>query len=642
MELLLLPLYDTEINDEMKIMEEEKRSRELPIIKSKLCAISILANIICDQHANLREKAMDVILLLIDGSMENQLELSNTLVHHNSTLALTALIQMEAKNEKAVKVTQLLDILCTQNEMARLSIIQHSYNTPPAMLDPDTNEEIEVVQPGVALITLIVEEVDQILRTMESNDEANQNCRKVWITTRRFRSILGEQNCAKELALKIPYDFQHSTSSNIEGGFFTRCIRALSQSVRCNDTRDVELPSYMILLQVSLFRLIMTWLKHCPKAVSLYLTSITNLNFLFDLMTAEKRSRRRSSFDGFRMNQGTLIQLQGFAASIVGLCLDVHNSSENALSTKELLEMIQHSVGLEVFTDCMTFIQQSTPFMKASKLPFTQLVLPPNLNGLLYDKAFTVMYIENSNLAKRALFQLYTSSNVHEDSSTEGYNELIRVQDSTIQKLQSEIESLKKRTKDSSTAQMEKQEQIIIQLEQKVMDQAANYQRLESEYIEARQKKDTIVSPPVENEIEVLRQMLQDAKCTQSISESAASEYELELEASRRKHEVLLAELDTLKMEKDELLNKHELLNQDELLNKGELLNKESPSFKKVILQEGALTITEDQTFENIPNYVLEEDVYHHVCELESQHRDLLLLLANQVYICFKRMVYII
>ncbi|KAL4117740.1 hypothetical protein PRIC2_011724 [Phytophthora ramorum] len=499
--------------DEMAQRDRARKSQELARIQSLVARqealMGAVGELVCcrsDALTDLRLQALDLLRLVSEHNGGAQMILVNLYASPSGRNVLAELLNLDVGNESdespvAAAASALLDALFQENEGARMSVLQHIQSVPPPPMSAGGDDggggyDAFSAPPsaGRVLLDAFIMNTDFIVQNSDSSDVETLNTKLVvtWKASHRLASLLADSAYCKELALRVPAEYDDSEARAVAGGLFlSRCLRLLRSPT--DEALGAAFQSIVFQAKLSVLLLLIRWCHGCPKAVREIVGSVTNLSVLVDGLSDNQPScSPRASTE--------MIQLRGLVALLLGCCLEflcedeeeqalkIASTTVTAAATEDeqglqmtrdqLLQMISKRVSLERFTDALVQFQQ-TPAMlacaRASKGQSSRALLAyraaydvcdedgtdevaseeaeAHYLFLLYERDFTVFYREMAEQIQKRVIAIYTGvgsgssptsgvdSGAH--NAMGAYQDLIRMQDKQIRDLQQQVTDLK-------------------------------------------------------------------------------------------------------------------------------------------------------------------------------------------------------
>lgn len=187
--------------------------------------------------------------------------------------------------------------------------------------------------------------------------------------------------------------------------------------------------------KLGLLILLCRWIAHCLKAVKSFLLIDSSIAYLTALLSSQENN------DDL---QETL--LQSMCAMLIGLCIHFNDNSISNYTKEKLCNLIENRIGLERFQDAIGGLVRHEVYSRTLKHPQPS---AKNPSELLLDHEFCRLsktlegVIIKSVLDGSSLHNKNQITTILPDSVLETqYKEVIREQDSQIQKLNQLTESL--------------------------------------------------------------------------------------------------------------------------------------------------------------------------------------------------------
>ncbi|KAF1786713.1 hypothetical protein GQ600_22300 [Phytophthora cactorum] len=495
---LVAELYEGAKESSLDEMAKRDRARKKLVARQE-ALMGAVGELVCchsDALTDLRLQALDLLRLVSEHNGGAQMILVNLYASPSGRNVLAELVNLDVGNESdespvAAAASALLDALFQENEGARMALVV------------------------------------------------------AWKASHRLTNLLADSSYCKELALRVPAEYDDAQGRAVAGGLFlSRCLRLLRSS---SEEWSPAVQSIVFQAKLSLLLLLIRWCHGCPKAVREIVGSVTNLSVLVDTLLEKQTSTSQRA-------TSETTQLRGLIALLLGCCLEFlcEDEEEKALkianttvtapadedpglqmTRDQLLQLISKRVGLERFTDALVQFQQ-TPAMltcaRASKTQSSRALLAyratydisdANEAGeddeahylfMLYERAFTIFYREMAEQIQKRVIAIYTgvdggSSRASGDSGAPNamgaYQDLIRMQDKQIHDLQRQVEELKQCTV-SSGANTNETSSTDQRREQQLMEQlAAQREQFEREKADLEAKTKTMSEAVLEMETRV-------------------------------------------------------------------------------------------------------------------------------------------
>ncbi|GMF33766.1 unnamed protein product [Phytophthora lilii] len=525
--------------DELALRDRSRKIQELARIQSLVArqeslmgAVGELACCRSDALTDLRLQALDLLRLVTENNGGAQMILVNMYASPSGRNVFAELLNLDVGNESdespvAAAASALLDSLFQENEGARMAVLQHIQTPPPPPMstgnDATGGYDTFSVPPsaGRVLLDAFVSNTEFIMQCDEYSVAETLNARLVvaWKASHRLAGLLGESSYCKELALRVPADYDDSEARAVSGGLFlSRCLRLLRDSSK--DELGAALQSIVFQAKLSVLLLLIRWCHGCPKAVREIVGSVANLSVLVDSLSD------RPTTSSLRSSSETT-QIRGLIALLLGCCLEFlcEDEEEQALkiastavteaatddgqglqmTRDQFLQMVSKRVGLECFTDALVQFQQTPAMLACARASLSQSsrtllayratydIGDENAADegssddeahylfMLYERSFTSFYREMAEQIQKRVIAIYTgvdrgaapSSSVDSGapSAMGAYQDLIRMQDKQIHDLQRQVGELKRHEsgpevgKIDFTKKHEREQQLLEQLD---------------------------------------------------------------------------------------------------------------------------------------------------------------------------------
>lgn len=503
-----------------------------------------------DEFTDLRLQALDLLRLVTEHNGGAQMILVNMYASPSGRNVLAELVNLDVGNESddspvAAAASSLLEALFEENEGARMAVLQHIQTPPPppmssSMDDAGSDGLSTPPSAGRVLLDAFIGNMDFIDQCSDSSGSDTLNAKLVvaWKASYRLANLLADSTYCKELALRVPSDYDDAQARAVAGGLFlSRCLRLLRTSSTGEWSSAVR--SIVFQSKLAILLLLIRWCHGCPKAVREVVGSVTNLSVLVDMVSdTDAPSSARASSEA--------AQLRGLVALLLGCCLEFLCEDEEQQALKianaagvaadpeglqmtreQLLEMINKRVGLEMFTDALVQFQQTPAVLscaRASKMQSSRTLLAyraaydvddgsndaqeeeAHYLFMLYERSFTAFYREMAEQIQKRVIAIYTGvdtgapvSGVDSGapSAVSAYQDLIRMQDKQIHDLQREVVELKQHAGRADVADITAQQNTLTELNDQLTAQLA---RSESERLEALGKVESLTKSAAEME----------------------------------------------------------------------------------------------------------------------------------------------
>ncbi|TMW55378.1 hypothetical protein Poli38472_013269 [Pythium oligandrum] len=504
--------------DELAIRERAMKEAEIPQIQSFIARQSELmggiAEIACCQHEELTDlqlQALDLLELLCTGNGGNQIILVSLHTKPSRRSFLSELIRLDIGEDETpvgAAATNVLDSLFLNNEAAKMAIFQN-LNAPPPMDDEDDSMPMPLTA-GRVLLDAMIQNAEAVTNG-KSYAAMRTSTILMWKACHRFSSLISDSEFCKELALRIPAQYDTPDAQAVAGDLLlTRCLHIVASTL----TKAKDSPSAPLLFQanVGMLTLMIKWCLGCTKAVHEVVSSVSNITLLMDTMVFLSDGETATGF-----SRDEIVQLRGLFALLLGSCIEflidkkklddsavgiplppgaMHPKPDAVvapmqLTRQQLLDMISKRVGLDKFTSAFIQFQQSPSFVscvRASRNQGSRLLLAPRAYYQeddntaeylfpLYEKVFTNLYRELADKIQKRVISIYTCTEDESDGTTpsvgavSAYQDLIRIQDREIHELKTQVKELQARnptevgvvsTGSTNTAAFEQEKQALI------------------------------------------------------------------------------------------------------------------------------------------------------------------------------------
>lgn len=422
--------------------------------------------------ADIQLQALDLLELLSTGNGGNQIVLVNLRASPRKSV-LAELVRLDVALDEspvAVAATSLLDALFRDNESAKMALLQHVHAPPPVgMIDDGDDAPLTgdaIVSAGRVLLDALVVNAEVIMSSgneVLSPEDIRSRLVSVWKASHRLATVLTGSEYCKELALRLPSQYEDPEAQSVAGGLLlSRLVRLLTTSgSSAQSDGSIARRSAVFQVHVAVIQLLVGWCRQCPKAVAEIVGSVSNLSILLDKMAPLHSSMAPRA-------RAEHTQIRGLVALLLGSCLEflvldskdevtdvagpeampavaraAPNPPSSTTSRGQLLDIISKRVGLAAFTDALVQFQQSPAFVTcargSSKAQSSRMLLRYRAtydvsdhpygserggedvgNGvddaedaylfLLYDKAFTLYYRDMAGVIQKRILSVYTTS----------------------------------------------------------------------------------------------------------------------------------------------------------------------------------------------------------------------------------------
>ncbi|XP_013887332.1 general vesicular transport factor p115 isoform X2 [Austrofundulus limnaeus] len=330
--------------------------------------------------------------------------------------------------------------------------------------------------------------------------------------------------------------------------------------------------------RVGLLMLLCTWISNCPIAVTHFLHNQDNVPFLTAQISENLGEDERL--------------VQGLCALLLGICIFYNDNSLENYTKEKLKQLIEKRIGKENFVEKLGFITKHELYSRAALKP--QPVFP-SPEQMLFDHEFTKLVKELEGVITKAVHKSSEEEKKEEevkktleqhDNIITQYKELIREQDAQIQELKEQMTTMNTQneqmqatiTQQLSQIQQHKDQYNILKLKLGKENQSLSSSQGESSQVNGLQTEEL---SQLREELEELRKQhallqtqlgdkdaLIDSLKSSAQTESPAggsdnTELLQELDALKSQIQSQLAEINQLKVERQELLRKAEAVSSD-------------------------------------------------------------------------------
>uniref|UniRef100_M4B6I0 Vesicle tethering protein Uso1/P115-like head domain-containing protein n=1 Tax=Hyaloperonospora arabidopsidis (strain Emoy2) TaxID=559515 RepID=M4B6I0_HYAAE len=408
--ILLAGLYEG-VNDlmldEMAQRDRARKNQELARIQSLVARQEVLmgalGELICccnDTMMDVRLQALDLLLLVSERNGGAQMILVNLYAIPSGRNVLADLVGLDVGNGRddspvSAAASALLDTLFSDNEGARMAVLQHVQTPPPQIVSLEgystgrSSESSSIpFSAGRVLFDAFVINTESIVQCGDRDDAGTLNLKLVtaWKASHRLTNLLSDSSYCKELALRVPANYTDAQARAVAGGLFlSRCVQLLR--IAPDNKLSSVVQSIVFQAKLSVLILLIHWCHHCPKAVREIVGSVANLSVLMDVLSVKQISTSSRS-------AAETTQLRGLVALLLGCCLEFlrddekENIAEMAsaavtaaapkeemglqLTRDQILQMISNRVGLEKFTNALVQFQQTAAILACARASPTQ------------------------------------------------------------------------------------------------------------------------------------------------------------------------------------------------------------------------------------------------------------------------------
>ncbi|GAB9475622.1 Vesicle tethering protein [Globisporangium polare] len=481
---------DTKL-DELALREKARKESELSQIQSFIGRqtelMGAIGEIACCQNEDLTDlqlQALDLLELLGSSNGGNQIILVNLQSTPSHLSVLSEFVRLDFAEEEtpvSAAATSLLDSLFRNNETTKMAIFQQ-LNAPPPMDENDDGSGTPAAVPaGRVLLDAVIKNAEEIMQGGVKSEHLRSKTIVAWKSCHRLASLLASSDYCKDLALRIPSEYENPDAQAFAGGrFLTRCLRLLGSSPP-NATTELDLPASIFQVKVALLCLLIQWCMSCTKAVQEIVGSVSNLSILVDLFVKEDAGSPRLAAEA--------THVRGLVAMLLGSCLEFlidsqqqrqghqqqgqdlpsspmpRRPSGGMMTREQLLEMISKRIGLQRFTDAFIQFQQTSLVVacaRGSKNQTSRNLLPPrviyddedpaddshgNYFFSLYERSFIGVYRDLAEKIQKRIIAIYTCADSGGQDGAAGvsanalsaYQDLIRIQDKQVHDLTKQL-----------------------------------------------------------------------------------------------------------------------------------------------------------------------------------------------------------
>eukprot|EP00945_MAST-04E_sp_MAST-4E-sp1_P006368 g6368.t1 len=363
-------------------------------------------------------------------------------------------------------LTSLLSLATSKNGMRLDKFPLSVMPSPPPPMDISAKHDVpRAPVAGRILVDTLASAVKELLEGAKAEDHV---LAQFWQTCRILETLCAGSLACKELLLRVPVKMANDADSEARPltNFF---MRALSKSIGTDDSRIS--PKLKIYFQVSIFRFMCILLSKCAAAVAAVLGSPSHLKTIF-------------AFLEIGGNGADSVIPRGMAGLMLAVSLEVKSERTPIVAMEgggesfdsDVMKLIRNGVGLEKFSDLLDTLMASVAMKAAKSDVFATSSASDrssssqeNSNAWnassLFDFSFKTFAAATQETARRQLISAFTEPRTPRKNKGKGqggmaetdvnalaevleqYKELIRVQDKDIEKLRKTIRKMKKEQK---------------------------------------------------------------------------------------------------------------------------------------------------------------------------------------------------
>ncbi|TWW58743.1 General vesicular transport factor p115 [Takifugu flavidus] len=323
--------------------------------------------------------------------------------------------------------------------------------------------------------------------------------------------------------------------------------------------------------RVGLLMLLCTWISNCPIAVTHFLHNQENVPFLTAQISENLGEDERL--------------VQGLCALLLGICIYYNDNSLENYTKEKLKQLIEKRIGKENFVEKLGFITKHELYSRAAQKPQP---IFPSPEQMLFDHEFTKLVKELEGMITKAVHKSSEEEKKEEevkktleqhDNIVTQYKELIREQDAQIQELKEQLSSMTSQneqmqatmTQQLSQIQQHKDQYNILKLklgkENQNQGEGSQVNGMQTEEltqlredVEELRKQNALLQTQLDDKDALINKLRSEASQTAEGSAGGSDGAQLleELEALRSQLQSQSAELNQVKMERQELLRRAE------------------------------------------------------------------------------------
>uniref|UniRef100_A0A674MS03 General vesicular transport factor p115 n=1 Tax=Takifugu rubripes TaxID=31033 RepID=A0A674MS03_TAKRU len=320
--------------------------------------------------------------------------------------------------------------------------------------------------------------------------------------------------------------------------------------------------------RVGLLMLLCTWISNCPIAVTHFLHNQENVPFLTAQISENLGEDERL--------------VQGLCALLLGICIYYNDNSLENYTKEKLKQLIEKRIGKENFVEKLGFITKHELYSRAAQKPQP---IFPSPEEMLFDHEFTKLVKELEGMITKAVHKSSEEEKKEEevkktleqhDNIVTQYKELIREQDAQIQELKEQLSSMTSQneqmqatmTQQLSQIQQHKDQYNILKLklgkENQNQGEGSQVNGMQTEEltqlredVEELRKQNALLQTQLDDKDALINKLVSEQSLYTSMN-SYFVDLTQELEALRCQLQSQSAELNQVKMERQELLRRAE------------------------------------------------------------------------------------
>ena len=195
-----------------------------------------------------------------------------------------------------------------------------------------------------------------------------------------------------------------------------------------------EKPDLAVQTKIGLLILLCSWLADCNIAVAQFLNDSSHILYL----TGQLEQHYTTEMEQL---------VRELCAVLLGICLAFHDGSSTTYTLETLHQIINHRVGRDAFTQCLTHISSSEFFTSANKSPQ---LLAESLEEICFDYSFTVLFKHLAEVIPRALDSstpqpIQNGQDPNASTTIEDHDSIVSQYKELIRSLDEELSALKQR-----------------------------------------------------------------------------------------------------------------------------------------------------------------------------------------------------
>ncbi|KAJ8683674.1 hypothetical protein QAD02_019466 [Eretmocerus hayati] len=478
-------------------------------ILQALCDILMISGV----PADILTETISAVAEVIRGNADNQDFLANVMAPSSPPRPVIVVLLMSMVNEKQPFLLRCAVLYCFQcfvykNETRQAQLVQ--------TLLPQGNESSSLT-------------TGQLLCGGLFSPDSLSN----WFSAVALSHALIDSATQKEQLLRVLLATNIGTPPV---SLMQQCVTLLQQSNKIQS-------------KLGLLILLCRWTSFCPQAVKTFVNIESSISHLISLLSSNENSEDLQE-----------ILLQSMCAFLIGLCVHFNDDSNPNYTKVKLCGLVENRIGLEKFQDTIAGITKHEVYSRSLKHPQIPAKSP---SEVLLDQEFCRLLKILEGVVVKTILDCCSSDQNKEQANLFNppdsaliaqYKELIREQDSQIQKLSKSNDSLSKEKQELERQLYEAKCEI-----DSLTDQTRILRAAQNNYSEEKSLANSNHVESSNEEIERFKSQVKDLENRLSESlilikelqskpaESKASELEKNL---KEKHEEFLA----LKKDQEDLL----------------------------------------------------------------------------------------